>query len=72
MKTIAVDEKTWKRLKEMREKLGTQSYNELINLLIERWHVTEFKKAVDKIKIDLSPTTVAEYVNTKKKVMGRR
>ncbi len=72
MKTIAVDEKTWKRLKEMREKLGTQSYNELINLLIERWHVTEFKKAVDKIKIDLSPTAVAEYVNMKKKVMGRR
>ncbi len=71
MKTIAVDEKTWRRLKEMREKLGTQSYNELINLLIERWHMTELKETVDEIKINVSPEMVMNYISVRKKTRGR-
>ncbi len=67
LKTIAVDERTWKKLKEMREKLGTQSYNELINLLIEKWHMSEIRETLEKLDMRLSTDKVLEYVNLRRK-----
>ena len=67
LKTIAVDERTWKKLKEMREKLGTQSYNELINLLIEKWHMSEIREALEKLDMRLSTDKVLEYINLRRK-----
>ncbi len=72
MKTIAVDEKTWKKLKEIREKLGTQSYNELINILIEKWHISELKEHIDNLELDLSPETINNYFRMKKQGVGRK
>ena len=72
MKTIAVDEKTWKKLKEIREKLGTQSYNELINILIEKWHISELKEHIDSLELDLSPETINNYFRMKKQGVGRK
>ena len=63
MKTIAIDEKTWKKLKEIREKIGAQSYNELINILIEKWHVTKIKENVDMLNIDIPSDMVNNYIN---------
>ena len=71
MKTIAVDEKTWRKLKEMREKLKTRSYNELINLLIERWHMFEVEKMLEKINIKISPDKVLKYVELRRKLAGK-
>ncbi len=67
MKTIAVDEKTWRKLKEIREKLGMQSYNELINILIEKWHIAELKEHIDDINLELSADMVNEYFKLKEK-----
>lgn len=72
MKTIAVDEKTWKKLKEIREKLGTQSYNELINILIEKWHISELKEHIDSLELDLSPEAINNYFRMKKQGVGRK
>ena len=67
LKTIAVDERTWRKLKEMREKLGTQSYNELINLLIEKWHMSEVKETLERLDMRLSSDKVLEYINLRRK-----
>ncbi len=49
MKTIAVDESTWNKLRVLREKLQVRSYDELIQLLIDNWK----NSALDKVLEDL-------------------
>jgi len=51
MKTIAVDEGTWVKLKILREKLQAKSYDEVIQLLIEAWKNTELDKALTDAQI---------------------
>ncbi|NPA98476.1 MAG: hypothetical protein GXO43_03760 [Crenarchaeota archaeon] len=62
MKTIAIDEKTWRKLKEIREKLGAQSYNELINILIEEWRIKKIKENVESINTDIPASMVDKYL----------
>jgi len=49
MKTIAVDEETWKKLKKIRERLRARSYDEVIDKLIELWHRNEMAEAAKEI-----------------------
>jgi len=62
LKTIAIDEKTWRKLKEIREKLGAQSYNELINILIEEWRIKKIKENVESINTDIPASMVDKYL----------
>jgi len=62
LKTIAIDEKTWRKLKEIREKLGAQSYNELINILIEEWRIKKIKESVESINTDIPASMVDKYL----------
>ncbi|WP_457753147.1 DUF7557 family protein [Thermococcus sp.] len=49
MKTIAVDEETWKRIKTLKDKFEARSYDEVIKKLIETWHLLELDKKVDNV-----------------------
>ncbi|MDK2869286.1 MULTISPECIES: hypothetical protein [Pyrococcus] len=49
MKTIAVDETTWKKIKMLKDKMEARSYDEVLQRLIETWHLVELDKKVDKI-----------------------
>ncbi len=51
MKTIAVDESTWNKLRMIREKLQAKSYDEVIQVLIEAWKNTELDKALRDTRI---------------------
>jgi len=49
MKTIAVDEETWRRLRRLRDKFGAKSYDEVIDKLIELWHKQELAEGVEEL-----------------------
>jgi len=49
MKTIAVDETTWKKIKLLKDKLEARSYDEVLQRLIETWHLVELDKKVDNV-----------------------
>ncbi len=49
VKTIAVDEETWKRIKTLKDKFEARSYDEVIKKLIETWHLLELDKKVDNV-----------------------
>lgn len=49
MKTIAVDEETWKKLRRLRDKFGAKSYDEVIDKLIELWHKQELAESVEEL-----------------------
>ncbi|MCE4602542.1 MAG: hypothetical protein F7B18_05090 [Desulfurococcales archaeon] len=51
MKTIAVDEQTWNKLRMLREKLKARSYDEVIQLLIETWKNTELDKVLSETQV---------------------
>lgn len=68
---MAISEETWKKLKELKEKMGFQSYNELINALIEKWHLTSVKEELSRINIEISANEAQEFINAirqKKKI----
>jgi len=52
MKTIAVDESTWKKIKMLKDKLDARSYDEVLQKLIETWHLVELDKKVDSVVVD--------------------
>ncbi|WP_297477661.1 hypothetical protein [Thermococcus sp.] len=52
MKTIAVDESTWKKIKMLKDKLEARSYDEVLQKLIETWHIVELDKKVDNVVVD--------------------
>ena len=52
MKTIAVDESTWKKIKQLKDKLDARSYDEVLQRLIETWHLVELDKKVDNVIMD--------------------
>ncbi|ASJ05577.1 MULTISPECIES: hypothetical protein [Thermococcus] len=52
MKTIAVDESTWKKIKLLKDKLDARSYDEVLQKLIETWHLVELDKKVDNVIMD--------------------
>lgn len=51
MKTIAVDEQTWNKLKMLREKLKARSYDEVIQMLIEAWKNTELDRVISETQV---------------------
>ncbi|MCD6372791.1 MAG: hypothetical protein J7L37_04505 [Thermococcus sp.] len=52
MKTIAVDESTWKKIKLLKDKLDARSYDEVLQRLIETWHLVELDRKVEDIVVD--------------------
>ncbi|NJE31127.1 hypothetical protein E3E38_08740 [Thermococcus sp. 18S1] len=52
MKTIAVDESTWRKIKLLKDKLEARSYDEVLQKLIETWHLVELDKKVDNVIMD--------------------
>ncbi|GAB6102303.1 hypothetical protein JCM16138_15260 [Thermococcus atlanticus] len=52
MKTIAVDESTWRKIKLLKDKLDARSYDEVLQKLIETWHLVELDKKVDNVIMD--------------------
>ncbi len=70
MKTIAVDEATWRKLKSLRDKLHAKSYDEVIRKLIEAWHLTEMSKLVSETTFsdDVRDRLMTYIVDRKRKV----
>ncbi|UNQ73327.1 DUF7557 family protein [Infirmifilum sp. NZ] len=67
MKTIAVDEITWKKLKKLREKLGVRSYDEIIDKLIEVWQKQELNQSiVDLIQPSEKSSDLVSYILDRK------
>ncbi|MEM2614102.1 MAG: hypothetical protein QXO15_07760 [Nitrososphaerota archaeon] len=67
MKTIAVDEETWKRLRKLRDKFGAKSYDEVIDKLIELWHKQELTEGVEELLYpDEKSNRFLNYVFNKK------
>lgn len=71
MKTVAVSEETWKRLKEIKEKMGLQSMNDVISALIEAWHLTSLKEELSKLNIPISYEEGLEFVKAVRKFGSR-
>lgn len=73
MKTIAVDEETWNKLRILREKLKAKSYDEVIQLLIEVWKNTEVDRALSSLQIpdDIAEDLISLIDSSKKKSTGR-
>lgn len=67
MKTIAVDETTWKKIKMLKDKMEARSYDEVLQRLIETWHLVELDKKVDKIILnDEEAETLISMLKKKK------
>jgi len=62
LKTVAVSEDTWRKLKELKEKMGFSSYNELINLLIEKWHLISLKEELSKIDVNIDMNEARRFI----------
>lgn len=69
MKTIAVDEKTWRKLKELKEKLDMKSFDDLINTLIDTWNLHLIRETADKITVSVDSEEVVSFFN---QVRGRK
>jgi predicted CopG family antitoxin len=67
MKTIAVDEETWKSIKELKEKLDARSYDEVLRKLIQVWHLTALEEKVEKATVDEEEAEMALSVLKQKK-----
>ena len=67
MKTIAVDESTWKKIKMLKDKLDARSYDEVLQKLIETWHLVELDKKVDGVVVDDDEAEVLLGLLKKKK-----
>ncbi|AIU69499.1 hypothetical protein TEU_03565 [Thermococcus eurythermalis] len=67
MKTIAVDEKTWKKIKMLKDKLDARSYDEVLQKLIETWHLVELDKKVDNVIVDEEEAETLINILEKKK-----
>lgn len=67
MKTVAVSENTWRKLRELKEKMGFQSYNELINALIEKWHLASVREEISKINVGISYREAGEFMDVVKR-----
>jgi len=52
MKTIAVDEETWKAIKQIKDRLDARSYGEVLRKLIEVWHSVELDTKTEKMVVD--------------------
>ncbi|MEB3774912.1 MAG: hypothetical protein GSR86_08305 [Desulfurococcales archaeon] len=73
MKTIAVDEETWNKLRILREKLKAKSYDEVIQLLIEAWKNAEVDRALSSLQIpdDIAEDLISLIDSSKRKGTGR-
>ncbi|EEB75050.1 hypothetical protein [Thermococcus sp. AM4] len=67
MKTIAVDESTWKKIKMLKDRLDARSYDEVLQRLIEVWHLVELDKKVDDIIVSEDEAETLLNVLKKKK-----
>ncbi|AHL22949.1 MULTISPECIES: hypothetical protein [Thermococcus] len=67
MKTIAVDETTWKKIKMLKDKLEARSYDEVLQKLIETWHLVELDKKVDNVVVDEEEAETLISILEKKK-----
>jgi len=52
MKTIAVDEETWKAIKQIKDRLDAKSYSEVLRKLIEVWNSVELDAKTEKMLVD--------------------
>ncbi|MEM0325546.1 MAG: antitoxin VapB family protein [Desulfurococcaceae archaeon] len=66
MKTVAISEETWRKLKELKEKMNFQSFNELIEALIETWHLTSIRNELSRININYEFEEAKRFIDTVK------
>ncbi|MGB9709563.1 MAG: hypothetical protein ACP5II_06805 [Infirmifilum sp.] len=71
MKTIAVDETTWKKLKELKDRLGLQSYNDLIATLVEEWKLAKIKEQVNELEFDIDPKDAISFFKSRQSSQRR-
>jgi predicted CopG family antitoxin len=71
VKTIAVDETTWKKLKELKDRLGLQSYNDLIATLVEEWKLAKIKEQVNELEFDIDPKDAISFFKSRQSSQRR-
>ena len=67
MKTIAVDESTWKKIKMLKSRMDAKSYDEVLQRLIEVWHLVELDKKVEDVVFGDEEAETLESILKKKK-----
>ncbi|ASI98672.1 hypothetical protein [Thermococcus celer] len=60
MKTIAVDEDTWKAIKKLKRKLDVNSYDTVIKILLKKWHSSELEEKLDEMGLDEEESETAQ------------
>lgn len=71
MKTVAVSKETWQKLKELKEKMGFRSFNELIETLIENWHLTALRDELSRANIDVDYNEARGFIEALRRTVGR-
>lgn len=67
MKTIALDEETWRKLKELKERLDMKSFDDVINKLLENWNLSVIRETAEKVSV---PADTDEIVSFFSQVRG--
>lgn len=67
MKTVALSEESWRKLKELKEKMGFRSFNELIEMLIETWHLTSLKEELSRVELSFDFEDAKKFINDARK-----
>lgn len=70
MKTIAVDEETWRKLRELKDRMGYQSFNEVINALVRKWHTSFARESIEKMGVEIDPEEVESFFKQLKRRRG--
>jgi len=71
MKTVAISEDTWRKLKELKEKMKASSFDDVINVLIETWHFTSLKEELSKVNLKISYYEAREFITTMRELSSR-
>ncbi|MEM0376398.1 MAG: ribbon-helix-helix protein, CopG family [Thermofilum sp.] len=62
MKTVALSEESWRKLKELKEKMGFRSFNELIEMLIETWHLSSLKEELSRMELSFDFEDAKKFI----------
>lgn len=70
MKTIAVDEETWRKLRELKDRMGFQSFNEVINALVRKWHTSFAQESIEKMSVEIELEEAESFFKQLKRRQG--
>lgn len=67
MKTVAVSENIWRKPRKLKEKMGFQSYSELVSALVEKRGSNAVREEMSKINVGFSCREAGDFVDVVKR-----